>query len=74
MPRNGKEIQSCFFKELRKRCNLTQLELAEYLGVTPATVSRWETEKHVPKLTFKQFKTILLLLQVVGLKITDLPE
>src|SRR5437868_1574358 len=34
------------FKFLRKTAGLRAAELAELLGVSPETVSHWETEKH----------------------------
>ena len=35
-------------KELRKERNLTQLELAVYLGIDQTTVSKWELNKALP--------------------------
>lgn len=37
-----------FFKELRKEKELTQEQLAERLGVSRRTVSRWETGSNLP--------------------------
>lgn len=39
-----------FFKELRKEKELTQEQLAERLGVSRRTVSRWETGSNLPDL------------------------
>jgi len=36
-------------KELRGRLNLSQEELAAKLGVSFATVNRWENEKIIPR-------------------------
>ena len=36
-------------KELRNKLNLSQEELAARLGVSFATVNRWENEKIVPR-------------------------
>lgn len=36
-------------RELRERAGLTQLELANRLGVTPATVYTWERGKFDPR-------------------------
>lgn len=35
-------------KELRKKNNITQVQLAEKLGVSKGTVAMWETEKRQP--------------------------
>jgi transcriptional regulator with XRE-family HTH domain len=37
-----------FLKELRKEKNITQEELAERIGVSRRTVSRWETGSNMP--------------------------
>ena len=37
-----------FLKELRKEKNITQEELAEQMGVSRRTVSRWETGSNMP--------------------------
>ena len=39
-----------FIKALRKDKNLTQEQLAEVLGVSNRTVSRWETGSNIPDL------------------------
>ena len=39
-----------FIKTLRKENNLTQEQLAEALGVSNRTVSRWETGNNIPDL------------------------
>ena len=39
-----------FLKELRNEKNLTQEQLAEILGVSRRTVSRWETGSNLPDL------------------------
>lgn len=39
-------ITGTVIKELRNMHNMTQMELAERLGVSAKTVSKWETGKH----------------------------
>ena len=46
---NQQKIGS-FLKELRKEKNLTQEQLAENLGTSRRTVSRWETGSNMPDL------------------------
>ena len=36
-------------KSIREKAGMTQLELAEYLGVTLCTVGRWECELRICK-------------------------
>lgn len=49
-----------FISENRKRKKLTQLELAEKLGVTDRTISNWENGKNMPDLSlFKPLCDIL---------------
>ncbi len=46
---NQKEI-GYFLKQLRSEKGLTQEQLAEILGVSGRTVSRWETGTNLPDL------------------------
>ena len=36
-------VTGAMIKELRERNNLTQLQLAERIGVSDKTISKWET-------------------------------
>ncbi len=47
---NSKEI-GAFLKQLRKEKGITQEQLAEILGVSGRTVSRWETGTNLPDLS-----------------------
>ena len=47
---NQKKI-GAFLKELRREKNMTQEQLAEVLGVSGRTVSRWETGFNMPDLS-----------------------
>lgn len=40
----------CFLRELRKEKEMTQEQLAEKLGVSGRTISRWETGSNMPDL------------------------
>lgn len=48
---NPKEI-GAFLKQLRNEKGITQEQLAEILGVSGRTVSRWETGTNLPDLVF----------------------
>ena len=37
------------YRNMRKKQNLTQEELAKKLGVERSTVAKWETEKSIPR-------------------------
>lgn len=54
-------------KELREKRNLTQAELAEEIGVSSKTVSKWETGKGLPDITMLQ-----PLAQALGISIIEL--
>ena len=54
-------------RELREERGWTQLELANRLGVTPATVYTWERGKYEPRAS--QFRKIA---QVFGVSMDDI--
>ena len=41
-------------KELRSKMTLSQIEFAQLLGVSFASVNRWETGKHEPTIKMKR--------------------
>jgi len=41
-------------KKLREKLIITQVELAELLGVSYASINRWETGKHEPTTKVKR--------------------
>ncbi|MBO5898528.1 MAG: helix-turn-helix domain-containing protein [Clostridia bacterium] len=55
--------------ELRKRCDLSQKELAALLGVTNKAVSKWETGAAVPKT-----ETLLKMADIFGVSRQELLE
>ncbi len=56
------------FRRLR---GLRQEDLADALGVTVHTVSNWEVGRSIPKLTPRQYKTLLELLQITSDELPD---
>jgi len=44
-------VTGTIIKELREKNKMTQLQLAEKLGVSDKTVSKWETAKGYPDIT-----------------------
>lgn len=44
-------VTGAIIKELREKNQLTQLQLAEKLGVSDKTISKWETSKGLPDIT-----------------------
>lgn len=44
-------VTGAVIKELREKNNVTQLQLAEKLGVSDKTISKWETGKGYPDIT-----------------------
>jgi putative transcriptional regulator len=54
-------------KEVRRQLRLSQEELAHALGVSFATVNRWENEKTLPsKLALRQFEQFCTLKKEQG--------
>ena len=54
-------------KQLREKRNLTQTELAEKIGVSSKTVSKWETAKGLPDISLLQ-----PLAQALGISVIEL--
>jgi len=67
----GVQKQESPLVKLRKSRDLTQKQIADALGVTVQTVSNWEVGRAEPKLTIRQFKTLLKVLQVT---VDELPD
>ena len=56
-----------FIAERRKNANLTQMQLAEMLGITDRAVSKWETGKAMPDSSL-----MLELCEILGISVNDL--
>lgn len=54
-------------KVMRKRKNMTQADLAELLGVTPAAISRYESGERIPDIV-----TAAKIATALGCKVDDL--
>lgn len=54
-------------KVMRKQKNMTQADLAELLGVTPAAISRYESGERIPDIV-----TAAKIANALGCKIDDL--
>ena len=60
-------VTSATIKQLREKRNLTQAELADQIGVSSKTISKWETAKGLPDITLLQ-----PLAQALGISIIEL--
>ena len=56
-----------FIAECRKKVNLTQMQLAQILGITDRAISKWETGKSLPDASI-----MLQLCGVLGITVNDL--
>ncbi|MBR4109567.1 MAG: helix-turn-helix transcriptional regulator [Oscillospiraceae bacterium] len=56
-----------FIAECRKKANLTQMQLAEKLGITDRAISKWETGKSLPDSSI-----MLELCGMLGITVNDL--
>lgn len=63
--------QESALAKLRRVHDVTQKQVADALGVTIQTVSNWEVGRVEPKLTIRQFKALLQILQC---SIDQLPD
>ena len=60
-------VTGATIKQLREKQNMTQAELAEKIGVSSKTISKWETAKGLPDITLLQ-----PLAQALGISIIEL--
>lgn len=60
-------VTSATIKNLREKRNLTQADLAERLGVSSKTISKWETAKGLPDVSLLQ-----PLAQALGISVIEL--
>lgn len=60
-------ITSAAIRQLREKQNLTQAELAEKIGVSSKTISKWETAKGLPDISLLQ-----PLAQALGISVIEL--
>lgn len=60
-------------RELREKCGLTQREVANAVGVTEATVSRWESG-HINNMRRDKIQSLAKILQVSPLVIMGMKE
>ena len=60
-------VTSATIKQLREKQNMTQAELAEKIGVSSKTISKWETAKGLPDISLLQ-----PLAQALGISVIEL--
>ena len=60
-------VTSATIKQLREKQNMTQAELAQKIGVSSKTISKWETAKGLPDITLLQ-----PLAQALGISVIEL--
>jgi len=60
-------VTGTVIKQLREKCGMTQVELAERIGVSDKTVSKWETAKGLPDISLLQ-----PLAQTLGVSVIEL--
>ena len=60
-------VTGTVIKELREKCNMTQAQIADKLGVSDKTISKWETAKGYPDISLLE-----PLAKALGVSITEL--
>ena len=68
------DLQKNVLKQIRQALGLTQLELANLLGVSRRSISRWELGERELQLSLPQIKALHFLLAELGLTFGDLPD
>ncbi|MCD8332247.1 MAG: helix-turn-helix domain-containing protein [Oscillospiraceae bacterium] len=63
------ELIGRYIAQKRKEKNITQAQLAQCLGVSNKTVSKWETGQHMP-----DYSAIQPLCRALGVMVTELME
>lgn len=63
--------QESALARLRRIHDVTQKQVADALGVTVQTISNWEVGRVEPKLTIRQFKALLKILQCSADELPD---
>jgi DNA-binding transcriptional regulator YiaG len=58
-PHNVKEWSASYPKEIRKKLDLTQEQLAKILGVETITVSSWEQGSRTPRLAQRKHLALI---------------
>lgn len=71
MDKNTPRARKMTLAGLREEAKLTQEELGNILGVTDQTVSNWEKNRSIPKLTVRQ---VVELLAALPCTLTELAE
>ena len=62
-------VTGAAIRQLREKQNMTQAELAEKIGVSSKTISKWETAKGLPDITLLQ-----PLAQALGISVIELMD
>lgn len=66
-------LERSLLRQIREALKLSQKELAEKIGVTRNTISRWEVAERTTTLTLDQVIELDKLLAEIGLRFSDLP-
>lgn len=71
--KNSRRDLSVFY-QIRQKTGLSQEDLGRLLGVSFTTINRWENGRQAPRLDFRQWKILTILLAGMGIDSKDLPD